>query len=151
MADNDGVAPPTQLRDLAQWQVSKISNLGARLTAALMPLQRRADFAILSALSEFGQLSQAELGRRLVLDRNDVNEIVNRLADADFVDRRKDPSDRRRNVITITEAGEGELAVLVLHAQAVQNELLQALNEQERAQRRTLLSKVLAGHAPQPA
>jgi DNA-binding MarR family transcriptional regulator len=151
MADDREIVPPAQLRDLVQWQVSKISTLGVRLTAALMPLQGRADFAILSALSEYGPLSQAELGRRLGLDRNDVNEVVNRLEGARSVDRRTDPSDRRRNIITITTAGRGELAVLVMHAEEVQDRLLEALDDEERAHLRMLLAKVLAGHTPQPA
>ena len=151
MPDEDAQLPPALLRDLTQWQLSKVSTLGARLTASRMPLHGRADFAVLAALAEYGPLSQAELGRRLGLDRNDVNGVVNRLTTAKDVDRNVDPSDRRRNVVTITIAGSEYLDHLGVAARDVQNELLHALDDEEQAQLRGLLSKVLAGHAPQPA
>src|SRR5262249_15970484 len=56
------------------------SILGARMTARHMPLTARSDFAVLAALEEYGALSQADLGRRLGLDRNEVSGIVTRLA-----------------------------------------------------------------------
>ncbi|AMM22578.1 hypothetical protein AX769_20595 [Frondihabitans sp. PAMC 28766] len=116
-----------------------------------MPLHGRADFAILSALDEYGPLSQAELGRRLGLDRNDVNGVVNRLDAAEQVVRETDPADRRRNIITITRAGSAHLSVLDGHAADVQAELVHTLDESERRQLHALLTKVLAGHTPQPA
>ncbi|UFS57540.1 MarR family winged helix-turn-helix transcriptional regulator [Subtercola endophyticus] len=151
MPDDDAPLPPTRLRDLAQWQVSKVSTLGARLTATRMPLHGRADFAILAALDEYGALSQAELGRRLGLDRNDVNGVINRLASAHQVVRKTDPTDRRRNIITLTAAGAVYLAELEAHADDVQHELLHALDDDEQRQLRDLLAKLLAGHTPQPA
>lgn len=151
MPDDEAPLAPARLRELSQWQMSKISTIGARLTASRMPLHGRADYALLAALDEYGPLSQAELGRRLGVDRNDVNGVVNRLEAAGRVDRHTDPSDRRRNIITITAAGATYLRELVVHAEDVQNELLQSLDATERRQLRGLLSKVLGGHSPQPA
>jgi DNA-binding MarR family transcriptional regulator len=151
MPEDDAPLSPARLRDLTQWQVSKISTIGARLTASRMPLHGRSDYALLAALDEYGPLSQAELGRRLGVDRNDVNGVVNRLEAARHVDRETDPADRRRNIITITRAGTTYLDGLVVHAEDVQNELLHALDAGERQQLTSLLSKVLAGHSPQPA
>lgn len=143
--------PPARLRGLASWQASKVSTLGARLTAHRMPLGARADFAVLAALEEYGSLSQAELGRRLGLDRNDVNGILNRLGDAHQVDRQPDPADRRRNVVTLTAAGLRQLEELQRHADAVQDELLAGLDAKERRHLHALLAKLLDSHQPQPA
>jgi DNA-binding MarR family transcriptional regulator len=143
--------PPARLRGLASWQASKVSTLGARLTAQRMPLGARADFAVLAALEEYGALSQAELGRRLGLDRNDVNGILNRLDSGRLVDRQPDPADRRRNVVTLTAAGKRQLAELQRHADAVQDELLAGLDAKERRQLHVLLTKLLERHQPQPA
>src|SRR6201999_3047083 len=116
--------PPARLRELASWQTNKVSTLGARLFARDMALGARANFAVLAALEEYGPLSQADLGRRLGLDRNDVSGIVTRLAKGRHVDRRADPTSRRRNVVTITAAGKQYLMEIQRHADAAQDELL---------------------------
>ena len=152
MADtDDALRPPARLRELASWQTNKVSTLGARLTARRMPLGARADFAVLAALEEHGPLSQAEIGRRLGLDRNDVNGVVNRLQGRQQIDRQPDPADRRRNVVTLTATGRRYLAELQEHADAVQDELLAGLDADERRQLQSLLAKLLDSHQPQPA
>ncbi|GAA2913508.1 hypothetical protein Acy02nite_69790 [Actinoplanes cyaneus] len=142
---------PVRLRKLASWQTGRVSTLGARLTAARMPLESRSDFAVLAALEEYGELSQAEIGRRLGLDRNNVNGIVTRLDDHGHIERRTDPADRRRNIVAATEAGLRHLRELDALAQQVQDELLAALDADEREQLRLLLEKTLTGHPAQPA
>jgi MarR family transcriptional regulator, lower aerobic nicotinate degradation pathway regulator len=147
----DELRPPALLRELASWQASRVATLGARLTGARMPLETRSDFAVLAALEEYGQLSQAEIGRRLGLDRNNVNGIVTRLERDRRIERGVDPADRRRNVVAITSIGLHYLRELEALATDVQNELLAALDRTEREQLRTLLEKVLLSHPAQPA
>ena len=152
MADTEhALQPPARLRELASWQANKVSTLGARLTAQRMPLSARADFAVLAALEEYGALSQAEIGRRLGLDRNDVSGIINRLQGCGQIDRRADPANRRRNLVTLSEAGRQHLGELQGHAEAVQAELLAGLDAAEQRQLRDLLAKLLDSHQPQPA
>lgn len=151
MADDDGVRPPARLRDLTSWQVSKASTLGSRLTARRMPLSARSDFAVLAALEEYGPLSQAEIGRRLALDRNDVNGVLNRLQEQGRVRREVDGTDRRRNVVTLTRDGRAHLGQLQEHADAVQAELLEGLTAPEQRQLRRLLAKLLDAHPAQSA
>jgi DNA-binding MarR family transcriptional regulator len=116
-----------------------------------MPLEVRSDFAVLSALDENGPLSQADIGRVLGLDRNNVNGIVVRLESQGSVSREPDPVDRRRNVVTITPAGRVTLGEIQGHADAVQAELLAALSTGEREELIRLLGKVLASHPAQSA
>jgi MarR family transcriptional regulator, lower aerobic nicotinate degradation pathway regulator len=148
---DDAVQPPARLRELVTWQASKASTLGARLFARRLPLGARADFAVLAALEEYGALSQAEIGRRLGLDRNDVNGILNRLENGHQVGRRPDPADRRRNVVTLTGDGRRYLEEIQRSTDAVQDELLVGLDTAERQQLRALLAKLLDSHQPQPA
>jgi DNA-binding MarR family transcriptional regulator len=143
--------PPARLRELTSWQANKVSTLGARMTARHMPLTARADFAVLAALEEYGPLSQADLGRRLGLDRNEVSGIVTRLERGGRVDRQANPADRRRNVVTLNASGKRHLEEIQRHADAAQDELLAGLNEGERRQLNELLAKLLDGHRPQSA
>jgi DNA-binding MarR family transcriptional regulator len=145
------VTPPARLRALLSWQASKVTTLGARLTGKHMPLTGRADFAVLAALEEFGELSQADLGRRLGLDRNDVNAIMTRLEAERHITRRVDPENRRRKIVTITAAGHASLDQLQRHADAVQDDLLAGLSPADRRQLHALLDKLLAAHPSQPA
>jgi len=145
------IRAPLRLRALASWQAGKVATLGTRLTAQHMPLSARSDFAALAALEEFGPLSQADIGRRLGLDRNDVNGILTRLDSQGRVDRRPDPADRRRNIVTLTDAGHRYLNALQHKADAVQAELLAGLGTAEQRQLEVLLDKVLASHRPQAA
>ena len=151
MTDEGLIQPPQRLRELAQWQLGKVAALGARFTASRMPAGGRSDFAVLATLDEYGPLSQADLGRRLGLDRNDISVIITRLSSAGHVDRQADPTDGRRNTVTTTAKGLRHFAELQGHADAVTDELLAALDADERARLTALLTKVLDGHAPQPA
>ncbi|MGH3280277.1 MAG: MarR family winged helix-turn-helix transcriptional regulator [Trebonia sp.] len=148
---DDGPQPPARLRGLASWQANKASVLGARVTARHMPLTARSDFAVLAALEEYGALSQADLGRRLGLDRNDVSGIVTRLENGGHVDRQADPANRRRNVVTLTASGKRYLEEIQRHADAAQDELLVGLTAAERRQLNELLAKLLNSHRAQPA
>jgi len=151
MHADDGLQPPARLRRLTSWQANKVSTLGARMTAQHMPLTARADFAVLAALEEYGALSQADLGRRLGLDRNEVSGIVTRLQRDHRVDRQVDPANRRRNVVTLTASGKRHLEEIQRHADAAQDELLVGLGTAERRQLNALLAKLLDSHRPQSA
>src|SRR5919202_1070891 len=69
-----------RLRRLPSWLFSKLALRGARLVAELMgSTSLRSDFALLAGLEAFGPLSQAELGRRLGMDRSDVVAVRDQL------------------------------------------------------------------------
>jgi DNA-binding MarR family transcriptional regulator len=148
---DDDLRPPARLRALTSWQANKVSTIGARMTARHMPLTARSDFAVLAALEEFGALSQADLGRRLGLDRNDVSGIVTRLQAGGHIDRQADPGDRRRNLVSINQAGRRYLEEIQRGADKAQGELLSGLDADERRQLHALLAKALEAHKPEPA
>ena len=148
---DDALRPPARLRALTSWQASKVSVLGARMVGRHMPLSARPDFAVLAALEEYGDLSQADLGRRLGLDRNEVSGIAVRLERGQYIDRHADPGNRRRNVLTLTASGRRYLEDIQQRADAAQDELLAGLNAAERRQLNELLAKVLGSHRPQSA
>lgn len=143
--------PPQRLRSLISWQAGRVHTIGGRLTAARMPLNARSDFALLAALDEYGPVSQADLGRRLGLDRNAVNLVVTRLEGQGAITRTPDPDDRRRNTVALTTSGARQLAALQVASDAVQAELTAALTPSEREDLQRLLAKVLEAHPALPS
>jgi DNA-binding MarR family transcriptional regulator len=67
-------------------------------------------YGVLATLTEHGRQSQADIGRRLHLDRSDVVAVLNDLQADGYVTRETDPADRRRNIVTISDAGRTALA-----------------------------------------
>jgi DNA-binding MarR family transcriptional regulator len=149
--DDDGTRPPARLRSLVSWQANKVNIAGTRLTGSRMPATGRSDFAVLATLEEYGALSQAELGRRLGLDRNSINGIATRLDGNGHIIRETDPSDRRRNTVAITPAGQQHLEELQSATDAAQTELTANLSAAETEQLRKLLQKLLEAHPGLPA
>lgn len=141
---------PTRLRGKASWLISKTSLHAHRLLGEVLnPIDARGyHFAILAALAEYGEASQASLSQRCGIDRSDTVAMVNELAAQNLVVRSPDPHDRRRNVITITEAGMKRLEHLDAVLSEVQQHLLAPLSPAEREQLTDLLTRVLDHHAP---
>ena len=77
----------------------------------LTPRQHQALLGIKS-MQASGAANIADLAGFLILRHNSTVELVNRLVDAGFVERRADAADRRRVLIGLTAAGEARLAAL---------------------------------------
>jgi DNA-binding MarR family transcriptional regulator len=142
-------AAPALLMGKPTWLVSQVSGHAHRLLAARLADAgaRGYHVRVLAALAEFGPASQASLGRRVEMDRSDVTAAVSELAAGGFVERTADAGDRRRNVVTITDAGRARLASLDALLDGVQDELLAPLSARERATLTGLLTRVLEHHA----
>ncbi|MDH2414233.1 MarR family transcriptional regulator [Nocardioides sp. CER19] len=104
----------------------------------LRPVHYRA----LAALDEHGEMSQAELGRQLGLDRKDVTVALDHLADWRLVRRRPDPADGRRNVVTLTTSGRELLPRLDSLLGDVQEQVLGPLSADQRALLVSLLARL---------
>ncbi|WIX79913.1 MarR family winged helix-turn-helix transcriptional regulator [Amycolatopsis carbonis] len=103
----------------------------------------RYHYAILCAVEEFGPCSQAEIGRRLRMDRKDVAQRVVELEDERCVERRADPADPRRNLVRLTARGRKRLELIQARLAVAQNELVEPLTVQERAGLVAALQKLL--------
>ena len=118
------------------------------------------DLRLLMALSFVGDHDgepQQELVDALCMDAKNVVLLLNELEDTGYVVRRRDPEDRRRHRVQITEAGREALGRARAGMDAIENEVLQALDADERATLLALLLRALqgvehiAGDAGQPA
>jgi DNA-binding MarR family transcriptional regulator len=79
------------------------------------------------------------------MDAKNVVLLLNELEDIGYVVRRRDPEDRRRHRVQITEAGRQTLARAREGMDAIENEVLQALDAHERATLLKLLTRALQG------
>ena len=97
---------------------------------------------LLASLADEGSASQAELGRRTAIDPSDVVATDNQLVARGHAKRQRDPQDARRNIVSVTPAGEQELARLEKIASAVQDRFLAPLTAAQRTQLAGLLAKL---------
>lgn len=139
--------PPMRLRRLPTWLSSEVARRGQRLVSEALQTEgaRRQHFTVLTSLSEQGAASQAALGRRLWIDRSDLHAILNELEGSGLVARVRDEEDRRRNLVTLTPAGEAALNRLDERVDAAQNALLEPLSPRDRRELRRLLELLVEG------
>ena len=145
----DPLSTPTRLRSRATWLLGQSSNQGHRLIGERMHaagVVNRSYYALLAALAESGPTSQADLGRRIGLDRSDVTAVVTDLEQRGYLERTPDPTDRRRNLVRITDSGTGFLHGLDKEVDAAQEELLAPLSPQERELLQSMLARVVEHH-----
>ena len=136
---------PKRLQGLPSWRLSAAALVGDRLVNEALATEgvRKYHFRVLVALSDDGPLSQAELGRRLAIDRSDVAAIAAELEQRALLERTRDDRDRRRNVVTITPAGEAALARMDEAIGHAQTRLLAPLSNAEQRQLSELLGRLI--------
>jgi DNA-binding MarR family transcriptional regulator len=127
-----------------------IARLGKEATGrfrrALRPLGLGAqEFIVLKQLQAMGPSSQAELADAVGVDYSNLATLAAGFCNRGLVDRSRDPDDRRRYVLALTDSGtrlvgEGERAVA-----AGDDEILNALDDEEREQFYALLRRVADG------
>jgi DNA-binding MarR family transcriptional regulator len=135
----------SRVRRLPTWLLMQSALTAQQLVAARLATAgaHRYHYSMLSALEEFGPMSQAELGLRCGLDRSDTSAGVVDLAERRLVERAADPADRRRNVVRITADGRTHLERLDGVIAEAQIELLRSLSQDERQALIALLTRVV--------
>jgi DNA-binding MarR family transcriptional regulator len=136
--------PVSRVAELPTWMLSRANARAqgilydAFAQAGLRPVHYRT----MAALDEHGDLSQAELGRHLGLDRKDVAVTVDFLSGRDLVSRSPDPTDARRKIVTLTKAGRVLLPQLDRTLAEVQRQVLAPLSAREAKDLLRLLAKL---------
>lgn len=104
---------------------------------------RLKQFIALDYLREQGGTTQQQLGETLHLDKNNCVILLNDLEDDGYVERRRDPTDRRRHLVGMTSAGENALHEAEEKLETLEDEVIGELSAEERATLRELLAKAL--------
>lgn len=79
------------------------------------------------------------------IDANNMVLLLNALEEAGYIERRRDPGDRRRHLVELTQAGREALERAELAQRAIEDELLAGLSLAERATLQDLLARALEG------
>lgn len=106
--------------------------------AQLTPLQ----FAALVKLRDVGETSQNQLGRLTAMDAATMQGVIQRLVARGLIARRPDPDDRRRLILSLTEAGRALVASAIEDARAISERTLGPLDAAERRTLVRLLARI---------
>jgi DNA-binding MarR family transcriptional regulator len=149
MADGSAYRPSGIVRSQPSWLISRLATLARRLVDEALAGEdvRRAHFSVLGVLEEDGAASQADLGRRLWIDRSDMHGLLEDLELQGLVERRRDDGDRRRNVVQITARGRRALLRMERAVEGAQAELLRPLGAAERRELVRLLDALVRAQA----
>lgn len=88
-------------------------------------------FAILAKLDDLGACSQATLGRFTAMDPATVLGVITRLKTRGYVAQRRDLTDKRRILLTLTTAGQNAVAEMKAVAAEVSARTLAPLSAEE--------------------
>jgi len=146
---------PVQLiaRELAQSSGYLLARLGMAFKAQAMALAEAGgfelyDYSLLAILGEGARPTQSAIADALAVDPSRLVSLLDSLESRGLVARQRDPQDRRRHVVTITEAGTRELARLRAIVRRFEDEFFAPLDREERVLLHPLLVALAAQNDP---
>lgn len=101
----------------------------------------RGQMRILQILSHTWRISQKELTDRLGIEPGSMSEVLAKLEDKGYIQREKDADDRRKMMITLTEAGKKAAGGC---SEGSDDKILESLSEEEKESLGRILGKLLA-------
>ncbi len=105
----------------------------------------------LAYVRDHDECPQQDLADAFCMDANNVVLLLNELEQLGYATRLRDPHDRRRHVVQLTSAGRDALARSEQAQAAIEDDVLHALDADERATLWQLLTRALQGAEPETA
>ncbi len=115
-----------------------------RSTEELLGMSLR-HYVALAYLRDVEHAPQQLLCEIFGVDANNMVLLLNALEAAGYIARVRDPADRRRHLVELTDAGRAALERAERAQGAIEDDILGALSAPERATLRELLARALAG------
>jgi DNA-binding MarR family transcriptional regulator len=103
------------------------------------------EFVMLAHLREHNPIPQQDLGEMLCIDANNLVLLLNELESRGFAYRRRDPTDRRRHLVEITDEGLAAFENAEHGIESVEDDVLASLTRRQRDELQGLLTKALEG------
>ncbi|WP_417760828.1 MarR family winged helix-turn-helix transcriptional regulator [Shewanella sp.] len=102
---------------------------------------------VLFQIYKFQSYRPSDIGKMLNVDKSNITRMVERLEKKDLIQRQPDPEDRRSFLLYLTDKGRALVEQAVPLAMNALAELEQVLNEEEQAQLRHCLRKIVTAHS----
>ncbi len=125
--------------------LTQLSRVVYRRTSEDLLGMRLKEFAMLAHLREHRPIPQQELGEMMCIDANNLVLLLNELESRGFAYRRRDPADRRRHLVDITDEGLAAFEKAERGIESVEDDVLGSLTSSERVALQGLLNKALEG------
>jgi DNA-binding MarR family transcriptional regulator len=106
------------------------------------------DYSLLAILDEGTRQTQATIAAALNIDPSRLVAVLDSLEQRGLVVRQRDPQDRRRHVVSITDPGKQELDTLRLQGKQLEDEFFAPLDPESRKALHELLVRLIAHHDP---
>jgi DNA-binding MarR family transcriptional regulator len=149
--------PPSRVaKELVKSSGFLLARLGLMYKAGAIAKMEQAgfelyDYSVLALLAEGTRETQATIADALSLDPSRLVALLDSLEERGTIARQRDPQDRRRHVVSITDAGQGELERLRVMMKDYENEFFAGMSTDERKTLHELLSKLATCNDPRCA
>jgi MarR family transcriptional regulator, lower aerobic nicotinate degradation pathway regulator len=131
-----------RLDDQIGYVLRRVTQRHLAIFATAIPEVTTTQFAVLARLAEIGPVSQNHLGRATAMDAATIKGVVDRLAKLGLVVTTADPSDRRRLIVTLTDAGTALFSGRVSTALQISDDTVAPLSTDEARLLIRLLSRL---------
>jgi DNA-binding MarR family transcriptional regulator len=105
-------------------------------------------YAILATLAEGERETQGAIADALDYDRGQLVGLLDEMEEAGLVERRRDPEDRRRQIVVTTPAGRKMLTKMRTVAKQLDDDFLSPLTAEQRRQLQQILLALAVEHVP---